>query len=65
MVAANARQTHACPRCNAGASCLYVLPEKVLKSKAAPRSACYFCYVRVVGIKPTRRLVVPGPSSGA
>jgi len=47
-----------CPRCNAGAPRLYGLPEKVLKSLAAPRLACYFCYVRIVGIRPTRRKVV-------
>jgi len=47
-----------CPRCSAVAPRLYGLPEKVLKSHAAPRAACYFCFVRVVGIKPTRRQVV-------
>jgi len=47
-----------CPRCNAGAPRLYGLPEKVLKSQAAPRAACYFCYVRIVGIRPTRRKIV-------
>jgi len=47
-----------CPRCNAGALRLYGLPEKVLKSVAAPRAACYFCYVRIVGIRPTRRKIV-------
>jgi hypothetical protein len=47
-----------CPRCTAGAPRLYGLPEKVLKSLAAPRAACYFCYVRIVGIKPTRRKIV-------
>jgi hypothetical protein len=47
-----------CPRCNASAPCLYGLPEKVLGSEAAPRAACFFCYVRIVGIRPTRRLVI-------
>lgn len=50
--------TSTCPRCNAGAPRLYGLPEKLLKSLAAPRTACYFCYVRIVGIKPTRRKIV-------
>jgi hypothetical protein len=58
MVAASVGALHACPRCNAGAPRLYGLPERVLKSQAAPRSACYFCYVRMVGIKPTRRQLV-------
>jgi hypothetical protein len=47
-----------CPRCNASAPRLYGLPEKALVSDAAPRAACYFCFVRLVGIKPTRRLIV-------
>jgi hypothetical protein len=59
MVATTVSPIRACPRCGGGAPRLYGLPDKVLKSHAAPRSACYFCFVRVVGIKPTRRLVVP------
>jgi hypothetical protein len=51
--------TSPCPRCTAGAPRLYLLPAKVLKSLAEPRSACYFCFVRIVGIRPTRRLIVP------
>jgi len=58
MVVERAEAMRACPRCNAGAPRLYGLPEKVLKSLAAPRAACYFCFVRMVGIKPTRRQVV-------
>jgi hypothetical protein len=58
MVAASISTLRACPRCNAGAPRLYGLPERVLKSQAAPRAACYFCYVRMVGIKPTRRQFV-------
>lgn len=59
MIAEAVLAKSACPRCNAGAPRLYGLPEKVLKSQAAPRAACYFCYVRIVGIKPTRRQAVP------
>ena len=58
MVAANGGALRACPRCNAGTPRLYGLPERALKSHAAPRVACYFCYVRMVGIKPTRRQLV-------
>ena len=58
MVVARADVMSACPRCQAGTPQLYELPEKVLKSLAAPRAACYFCFVRIVGIKPTRRQVV-------
>src|SRR4051812_48562789 len=48
-----------CPRCHSRAPRVYGLPEKVLRSQAAPRSACYFCFVRIVGIKPTRRQLLP------
>jgi hypothetical protein len=58
MVVERIDVTSTCPRCNADAPQLYRLPEKVLKSQAAPRAACYFCYVRIVGIKPTRRKIV-------
>jgi DNA-binding response OmpR family regulator len=46
-------------RCTARVPRVYELPERVLVSRAAPRAACYFCYVRTVGIKPTRRRLVP------
>jgi len=58
MVVERIDVTSTCPRCNAGAPQLYGLPEKVLYSLAEPRAACYFCYVRIVGIKPTRRKIV-------
>jgi hypothetical protein len=54
MVAEDISISRACPRCHAGVPRLYGLPDKVLLSRAAPRAACYFCYVRIVGIKPTR-----------
>jgi hypothetical protein len=58
MVVERIDVANTCPRCNADAPRLYGLPEQVLKSLAAPRAACYFCYVRIVGIKPTRRKIV-------
>jgi hypothetical protein len=58
MVAEGAATNSACPWCDGGAPRLYELPEKARLSQAAPRAACYFCYVRLVGIKPTRRQVV-------
>jgi hypothetical protein len=58
MVVERTDVTSACPWCNIGAPRLYGLPEKVLKSQVAPRAACYFCFVRIVGIKPARRQVV-------
>ena len=47
-----------CPRCNAKTPRLYRLPENARLSQAAPQAACYFCYVRLVGIKPTRNRLV-------
>ena len=47
-----------CPRCSASATRLYRLPEKALLSQAAPHAACYFCYARLAGMKPTRRQAV-------
>lgn len=58
MVVARADVIMSCPQCTGDAPRLYGLPEKVLKSLAAPRAACYFCYVKLVGIKPTRRKIV-------
>jgi len=59
MVIEEAGERKTCPRCTATVPRLYDLPERVLVSRAAPRAACYFCYVRTVGIKPTRRRLVP------
>lgn len=59
MITDEAGERRACPRCTAKTPHLYTLPERVLMSRAAPRAACYFCYVRTVGIKPTRRRLVP------
>jgi len=58
MVVERTDVTSACPGCYAVVPRLYGLPEKVLKSLVAPRVACYFCFLRMVGIKPTRRQVV-------
>jgi hypothetical protein len=59
MAAEEATGRAMCPRCQSRAPRVYGLPEKVLKSQAAPRLACYFCFVRIVGIKPTRRQSIP------
>ena len=51
-----------CPRCDSVAPHLFTLPAKVITSLAAPPSACYFCFLRIVGIKPTRRQRVAAPA---
>jgi hypothetical protein len=59
MVAEAVSVRGVCPWCNGRAPRLYRLPEKARLSQAAPQAACYFCYVRLVGIKPTRNHLVP------
>jgi len=47
-----------CHLCSAPAPRLYTLPARVMLARPAAGPACYFCFIRVVGIKPTRRLAV-------
>ena len=44
-----------CRYCAAPASRLYILPPRVRPERRAAGPACYFCFIRVTGIKPTRR----------
>lgn len=47
-----------CPFCNRPAPQLYVLPPRATRGRrAAP--ACYFCFLRLAGIKPNRRHLAP------
>ncbi|MFN8637123.1 MAG: hypothetical protein U0893_25020 [Chloroflexota bacterium] len=49
-----------CPSCNAPASRIYSLPTHRARGRRVA-AACYFCYIRITGIKPTRsRLVALG-----
>ena len=48
-----------CRYCNAPASRLYVLPPRVRLENRASGPACYFCFIRVAGIKPTRKHLSP------
>ena len=55
-----------CPRCDGTVPRLYGIPERALTSRGTPGPACYFCFVRIVGIRPTRRqLVPPAPPTSA
>jgi hypothetical protein len=48
-----------CRLCDAETPQLYSLPEKVTIDRYVSGPSCYFCYVRVVGIRPTRRQRIP------
>jgi hypothetical protein len=53
-----------CPFCSAPAPGVYALPPRVSREHPYVRPACYFCYIRMAGIKPTRsRLVSVGHRS--
>ena len=50
-----------CRLCNAPAPRLYALPPRVRQARPSSGPACYFCFIRATGIKPTRRqIVIPG-----
>lgn len=53
-----ASSTVSCPLCNAPAPGLYELPTRVARRLPLVRPACYFCYIRMAGIKPTRSRLV-------
>jgi hypothetical protein len=47
-----------CRYCNAMAARLYTLPPRLRPEQRAVGPACYFCFIRATGLKPTRRQVV-------
>ena len=47
-----------CRYCTSPAPRLYTLPSRVRPERRAAGPACYFCFIRVAGIKPTRRQLV-------
>ena len=53
-----------CRYCNAPTPRLYALPSRLRPEQRAAGPACYFCFIRATGIKPTRRqLAAPAASS--
>jgi hypothetical protein len=44
-----------CRYCNVLAPRLYTLPPRIRPELRAVGPACYFCFIRTTGIKPTRR----------
>lgn len=53
-----------CRYCNAPAPRLYALPPRLRPEQRAAGPACYFCFIRVTGIKPTRRQLVSVGAGG-
>jgi hypothetical protein len=47
-----------CPFCSTPAPHVYSLPTRVANRLPRVRPACYFCYIRMTGIKPTRSRIV-------
>lgn len=48
-----------CPFCSSSAPRLYELPARAIRVRQQDRPACYFCYLRMTGIKPTRSRIAP------
>jgi len=49
----------ACEYCDTVTSRLYSLPDSVIRPHQTTQIACYFCFVRLVGLRPKRRQLVP------
>jgi hypothetical protein len=53
-----------CRYCNAPTPRLYALPARLRPEQRAAGPACYFCFIRATGIKPTRRQLATPAVSG-
>jgi hypothetical protein len=53
-----------CRYCNAPSPRLYALPARIRPERRAAGPACYFCFIRATGIKPTRRQIVRAEQQG-
>ena len=53
-----------CRYCNAPTPRLYALPARLRPEQRAAGPACYFCFIRATGIKPTRRQLTNPTISG-
>jgi len=54
-----------CRVCNTPAPRLYILPFRVRHGGRVAEPACYFCFIRATGIKPTRRQLVTNVERGS
>jgi hypothetical protein len=48
----------ACEYCDADTSRLYGLPDSAVRPHQTARVACYFCFLRLTGLRPKRRQLV-------
>ena len=53
-----------CRMCNAPSPRLYTLPPRARHNGRVAGPACYFCFIRATGIKPTRRQQVKAVEQG-
>ena len=53
-----------CRYCNASVPRLYALPVRLRPEQRAAGPACYFCFLRATGIKPSRRELVLADGGG-
>lgn len=54
----------ACELCEATGRPLFAVPDGSRTTHRAPRAVCRFCFIRIVGIVPRRRLRVDAPAPG-
>jgi hypothetical protein len=50
-----------CSQCQRQDQRLYRVPDRDREGPRAPTAVCYFCFLRLVGRKPTKRDVAEGP----
>jgi hypothetical protein len=53
-----------CRYCSVPARQLYALPARLRPEQRAAGPACYFCFIRATGIKPTRRQLSVSETAG-
>jgi|SoiMethySBSTD1v2_1073268.scaffolds.fasta_scaffold1044392_3 hypothetical protein len=57
LIGEGAMQT-TCSYCDAATSRLYDLPETTVRPNLSKRVACYFCFLRLTGLRPKRRQLI-------
>jgi len=55
----NSSANTTCTFCNFPAPRLYVLPPRVATTRTTAGPACYFCFIKMTGIKPNRSRLSP------
>jgi hypothetical protein len=55
----NLSQDTTCTMCRAPGPRLYLLPERAARDGFHTGPTCYFCFIRMTGMKPTRSRLAP------